>query len=74
MVMQNLCYIPVSTINSQYVNNRHANKQLVNCENWSLKCYQMFYVVFQHDLRIIQKHVVFLWTQKHLIFCTKKLK
>ncbi len=23
-------------INSQYVNNRHANKQLVTSENWSL--------------------------------------
>ncbi len=23
-------------INSQYVNNSHANKQLVNSENWSL--------------------------------------
>ncbi len=23
-------------INSQYVNNRHANKQLVKSENWSL--------------------------------------
>ncbi len=32
MVMQNMCFI----INSQYVNKRHANKQLVNSENWSL--------------------------------------
>ncbi len=31
MVMQNMCFI-----NSQYVNNRHANKLLVNSENWSL--------------------------------------
>ncbi len=23
-------------INSQYVNNRHANKQLIKSENWSL--------------------------------------
>ncbi len=23
-------------INSEYVNNRHANKQLVNSQNWSL--------------------------------------
>ncbi len=27
MVMQNMCFI--STINSQYVNNTHANEQLV---------------------------------------------
>ncbi len=31
MVMQNMCII-----NSQYVNNIHANKQLINSENWSL--------------------------------------
>ncbi len=31
MVMQNKILI-----NSQYVNNRHANKHLVNSENWSL--------------------------------------
>ncbi len=30
MVMQNMCFI-----NSQYVNNRHANKQLDNSENCS---------------------------------------
>ncbi len=34
MVMKNMFFI--STNNSQYVNNRHANKQLVNSENWSL--------------------------------------
>ncbi len=34
MVMQYMCII--STKNSQYFNNRHANKQLVNSENWSL--------------------------------------
>ncbi len=34
MVMQNMCFIIL--INSQYVNNRHANKQLVNSENCSL--------------------------------------
>ncbi len=33
MVMQNMCFI---LINSQYVNNMHANKQLVNNENLSL--------------------------------------
>ncbi len=33
MVVQNMYLI---LINSQYVNNRHANKQLVNSENWSL--------------------------------------
>ncbi len=26
----------LALINSHYVNNRHANKQLVNSENWSL--------------------------------------
>ncbi len=31
MVMQNMCFI-----NSQYVNNRHANKKLVNSENRSI--------------------------------------
>ncbi len=30
MVMQNMCFM----INCQYVNSRHANKQLVNSENW----------------------------------------
>ncbi len=34
MVMQNICFI--STNNSQYVINRHANKQVDNSENWSL--------------------------------------
>ncbi len=34
MVMQNMCFIILIT--SQYVNNRHANKKLVNSENWSL--------------------------------------
>ncbi len=34
MVMQNICFIIL--LNSQYVNNGHANKQLVNIENWSL--------------------------------------
>ncbi len=29
--MQNMCFI--GTNNSQYVNNRHAEKQLVNSEN-----------------------------------------
>ncbi len=33
MVMQNMCFI---LINSQYVNNMHVNKQLVNNENLSL--------------------------------------
>ncbi len=28
-----MCFI---TSNSQYDNNRHASKQLVNSENWSL--------------------------------------
>ncbi len=32
MFMQNICFIK----NSKYVNNRHANKQTVNSENWSL--------------------------------------
>ncbi len=32
MVMQNKLQV---LINSQYVNNRHANKQLVNSKNWS---------------------------------------
>ncbi len=31
MVMQNMCLI-----NSQHVNNRHANKQLVISDNWFL--------------------------------------
>ncbi len=36
MVMQNsLCALYV-LINSQYVNNRKANKQLVNSKNWCL--------------------------------------
>ncbi len=34
MIIQNMCFI--STKNSQYVNNRHVNKQLVNSENRSL--------------------------------------
>ncbi len=37
MLMQNICFI--STNNKQpiqYVNSRHDNKHLVNCENWSL--------------------------------------
>ncbi len=33
MVMQNNVQV---LINSQYVINRHANKQLLNSENWSL--------------------------------------
>ncbi len=41
MVMQNMCFIRTKTnnkffINSQYVNTRHADKQLVNSENCSL--------------------------------------
>ncbi len=38
MIVQNkalMCALEV-LINSQYVNNRHANKQQVNGENWSL--------------------------------------
>ncbi len=27
-------------INSQCASNMHANKQLVNSENWPLKCYR----------------------------------
>ncbi len=34
MFMENMCFITL--INSQYVNNRHANKQPVNSENWSV--------------------------------------
>ncbi len=34
MVMQNMCFIILT--NNQYVINRHANKQLVVSENWSL--------------------------------------
>ncbi len=34
MVIQNMCFI--CTKNSQYVNNRHSNKQQVNSENWCL--------------------------------------
>ncbi len=34
MVMENMCFITL--INNQYVNNRHANKQPVNSENWSV--------------------------------------
>ncbi len=33
MAMQNMCFI---LINSEFVNNRHANKQLVNSKNRSL--------------------------------------
>ncbi len=36
IVIQIMCFI--SIIHSQYINNRHANKQLVNSENWTLKC------------------------------------
>ncbi len=36
MVMQNKCFICSLLTNSQYVNNRHANKQIVNSEIWSL--------------------------------------
>jgi len=37
MVMQNkaLCFISNLLINVQYASNMHANKQLVNSENWS---------------------------------------
>ncbi len=35
MIMQNMCFT-LNKMNRQYVNNRHANKQLVNSENWSL--------------------------------------
>ncbi len=34
MVMQNMFFIIL--VNIQYFNNRRANKQLVNSENWSL--------------------------------------
>ncbi len=35
MIMQNMCFI--STNNQPiYINNMHANKQLVNSEDWSL--------------------------------------
>ncbi len=42
MVMQNMYFI--NTNNQLNGNNRHANKQLVNFENWCLysKCYQVF--------------------------------
>ncbi len=36
MVMLNMCFTISILINRQYVNNRHANKQLVDSENWSL--------------------------------------
>ncbi len=55
--------------NSQYVNNKHANKQLVNSENWSLiytevfspKCHfesllQIISFSFSHEL-----HGIFLY-------------
>lgn len=32
--MQNMCF--KVQINGQYANDRHANEQLVNSENWSL--------------------------------------
>ncbi len=35
MVMQNMCFISTNK-HHIYVNNRHANKQLVNSQNWSL--------------------------------------
>ncbi len=34
MVTQNMCFI--IPINNQYVINKHANKQILNSENWSL--------------------------------------
>ncbi len=36
MVMLNMCFTICILINYQYVDNRHANKQLVDSENWSL--------------------------------------
>ncbi len=37
MVMQNMCFISTNTSSkSQYVNNRHVNKQQGNSENWFL--------------------------------------
>ncbi len=35
MVMQNMCFISTNK-KPLYVNNKHATKQLVNSENWSL--------------------------------------
>ncbi len=36
----NMC---LSTNNSQYASNMHANMQIVNSENWSLKRYNNYY-------------------------------
>ncbi len=45
MAMQNMCFI-----SSKYVNNRHANKQLVNTENRPiLKCYLFSYAAKNSD-------------------------
>lgn len=38
MVNQNMCINKV-LIKKQHPNKRHANKQLINSENWSLYCF-----------------------------------
>ncbi len=63
MVMQNMCYI-------QYVNNIHANKQLVNSENWSLYLIFLFARTAQSPNYWILISALFIYMHIFSHFCT----
>jgi len=53
-----LCFISRQLINSHYPSNIHANTQIVNSENWILKCHDIANIYTHRNWRVT-RHCIY---------------